>query len=222
MSNYDLNRHKKSDKVKWVLTLIVGIMLVGACSAMLAMGIRNNGWFKPAENTPVEDTGEITSPDDNTGEENGGETTVKVLQSATFDSADGVSSNSFFTVSGNQTYGTYDTPVGELSKSLKMETTTSITFTTDIEMVLTIYTIPDYVGKVINIDGKSYTFAENSDGYTVVEISISSGEHSITKGNTVVVTYLTLSTVETENSTSTGLKNGGIYIANGDYAFVLE
>lgn len=76
MSNYDLNKHKKGDKVKWVLTLVAGILLAGACVSTLTMGIKNNGWFKPTENTPVEDTGgNVTNPDDNTGEDNGGEVT---------------------------------------------------------------------------------------------------------------------------------------------------
>ncbi|MGN1103883.1 MAG: hypothetical protein ACI4QI_03320 [Candidatus Coproplasma sp.] len=221
MSNYDLNRHKKSDKVKWILTLIVGILLAVACAAALTMGIKNNGWFTPTENTPVDDIGEVvepddtggeittpddnsgenndgevTNPDDNTGEVNGGETTVTVLQSATFDGTDSVSSNSFFTVSGNQATGTYVTPVGELTKALKIESSTAVTFTTDVTSTITIYTTETYVGKTIKVDGTAYTFTVDDDGYYVAQAEITAGEHTISKGDTCVVTYLTLTTVE--------------------------
>ncbi|MGN0823571.1 MAG: hypothetical protein ACI4MB_00725 [Candidatus Coproplasma sp.] len=226
MSNYDLNRHKKGDKVKWVLTLIVGILLAAACAAALTMGIKNNGWFKPTENTPVEDTGgitdpddntgedngggitdpddntgednggETTDPDDNTGEDNGGETIVTVLQSATFDGADGISSNSFFTVTGNQSTGTYTTPVGELTKALKVESSTSIAFTTEVTTTVTIYTTETYVGKTIKVDGTAYTFAADEDGYIVAKAELAAGAHTITKGDTAVFTYLTLTTVK--------------------------
>lgn len=60
----ELNRHKKSDKIKWVATALAGILLAGACATTIGMGVKHNGWFKkeetkqeqPAEQKPAENT----------------------------------------------------------------------------------------------------------------------------------------------------------------------
>ncbi|MGN0804946.1 MAG: hypothetical protein ACI4MS_06155, partial [Candidatus Coproplasma sp.] len=134
-----------------------------------------------------------------TGDTDGGDTddtddsvTVVVLQKSTFDSADGISSNSFFTVTGNQVSSTCTTPDGEVSKVLKIETSTAVTFTTETATTLTIYSTDTYVGKTIKVDGTAYTFAENADGYIVATAELAAGDHTISKGDPAVVTYVTL------------------------------
>lgn len=61
MSGYDLNRHKKSDKVKWVLSgiafFLVIITIVGMCMQIWGKGkVKPSEWFKHEET-------EQTSPD---------------------------------------------------------------------------------------------------------------------------------------------------------------
>ncbi len=56
MSNYDLNRHKKNDKIKWIATGVAVILLAGACATTIAMGVKNNGWFKKDEDPKIEQT----------------------------------------------------------------------------------------------------------------------------------------------------------------------
>ena len=54
MLNYELNRHKKSDKIKWIVTALVAVLLTAACATSIAMGVKNNGWFKKDEDTKIE------------------------------------------------------------------------------------------------------------------------------------------------------------------------
>lgn len=60
--NYELNRHKKSDKIKWVVTAIVALLLAAGVATTLAMGVTNNGWF-------AKDDTKIEQPADKTEEE---------------------------------------------------------------------------------------------------------------------------------------------------------
>lgn len=68
MSNYDLNRHKKSDKIKWVLTAIcivlLSVMVAGLCMQMFATDekYKPSEWFKPSTEQTQPDTDENKTP----------------------------------------------------------------------------------------------------------------------------------------------------------------
>jgi len=54
MSNYELNKHKAKDKIKWILTgitfLLVFAMLVGMCLQLFGTGKQKpSEWFKKPE-----------------------------------------------------------------------------------------------------------------------------------------------------------------------------
>lgn len=54
MSNYDLNKHKKSDKIKWIITgvafVLVFVFLAGLCMQLFGKGkIKPSEWFKKTE-----------------------------------------------------------------------------------------------------------------------------------------------------------------------------
>jgi hypothetical protein len=55
-----LTKHVKSDKVKWVFTGIIVVLLAGACATSIAMGIRHNGWFSELCNHEYGDDGICT------------------------------------------------------------------------------------------------------------------------------------------------------------------
>lgn len=66
-------------------------------------------------------------------------------------------------------------------KSLKMESKTTITFTTSKALKLIIVT--DTASKKIKVDGTN----ETTDSNKVVEVEIAAGSHTITKGDTMNV-----------------------------------
>lgn len=68
MSNYELRQHKKSDKIKWVLTgiafVLVAVMLTGICLQLFGTGKQKpSEWFKKPDTeqttTEIPDDGEI-------------------------------------------------------------------------------------------------------------------------------------------------------------------
>lgn len=61
MQNYELNKHKRSDRIKWIATALAGLLLVVACSTTIAMGVKHNGWFKKDDNKKIEQ--DINTPD---------------------------------------------------------------------------------------------------------------------------------------------------------------
>jgi hypothetical protein len=46
MCKNELNQHKKSDKIKWIATLMAGVMLTAGVATSLTLGAKNNGWFE--------------------------------------------------------------------------------------------------------------------------------------------------------------------------------
>jgi flagellar basal body-associated protein FliL len=60
----ELNRHKKSDGVKWIATLVAVILLAGACATAITMGVKKNGWFEKKSDTDI--TTEDTEKKDDT------------------------------------------------------------------------------------------------------------------------------------------------------------
>ena len=116
----------------------------------------------------------------------------------TFDNADStvIASDERFTVTGKQ--GTCSATSVEalgmtFTKVLKMETATTITFTTTTDTTLKIYV--DTAGKKIKVDDVAYTSESTADGDNVVTVTLTAGSHTITKGDVLSLFGLTLENV---------------------------
>ena len=117
----------------------------------------------------------------------------KAIISCSFE--DGVASNSMFTLGEkhNPRTESFTAPDGTtLSSALKMESGTSVSFTTTDAKVLTLYFTSRSSGNKIKIDGTSYAVAQSGD-YYIVTLTIAAGAHKIEKDSTNVdLFYLTL------------------------------
>ena len=108
--------------------------------------------------------------------------TIEELASAAIECTfAGSPSNSAITVSGK--YGDTSATIAGVSytKGLKMETSTSVTFSTSKDMTLTLHVT---AGKKIKVDDKEY-----DTGSGVVTISIKEGNHTIKKSTTNTLLY---------------------------------
>ena len=96
-------------------------------------------------------------------------------------------SNSFFTVSGNtsDSKGTVTVDGVNYTVCLKMESSTSVKFTTTEEMTLTLYFVE--TAPTIKIDGTKYT---GSNG--IITQTLTAGSHELTKANTANLFYIKL------------------------------
>ena len=96
----------------------------------------------------------------------------------------------FFTINGNiaTNKGTVIYNGEELTKCLKMESSTSVTFTTDTEMTLTLVVggSDSKDNWVIKINGTNYTpeVVEDSESYRIVTLTLEAGSHEIKKSKT--------------------------------------
>ncbi len=101
-----------------------------------------------------------------------------------------------FTITGNMDSRTYNVSYGDktFTKGMKVESSTNITFTTSSKMKLVLVaslqdgSAPN--GKSIKVDGKKQTFND-----FVVEIEIEAGSHTITKGDTMTLLYISLTPI---------------------------
>lgn len=100
-------------------------------------------------------------------------------------SFEGAPGNNAFTVSGNYTGCNVTVNGHALTKCLKIESSTSVKFTTSVKMTLTLYLSKS--GK-IKIDGAS----KESDGSGVVTVTVEAGSHTITKDTSLNLYYATL------------------------------
>ena len=96
--------------------------------------------------------------------------------------------STFFTISGNlsTTKGTVVYNELTLTQCLKMESATTISFSTTQPAKLTLVFNTDFTGKV-NIDGKSYNPTAG-----ILTVSIAAGAHLITKGDTSNLFYMSV------------------------------
>ncbi len=95
-------------------------------------------------------------------------------------------SNSFYNVTGNMNSKDINVSYNgqTLTKSLKMESSTSITFTASANGTLTL--VIDQAGKTIKVNGEKYT----ADANGVVTVSVNAGAVEITKGDSVNLAYV--------------------------------
>ena len=111
--------------------------------------------------------------------------------------------STFFTISGNlsTTKGTVVYDELTLTQCLKMESATTISFSTTQSAKLTLVFNTDFTGKV-NIDGKSYTAIAG-----ILTVNLAAGTHLITKGDTSNLFYMSLiyDATGTPNTTSVQL-----------------
>lgn len=96
--------------------------------------------------------------------------------------------SSFFTITGNMQSkpGTVTYGALTLTQCLKMESSTSITFTTTVEGSLTLVFDAAFSGKV-KVDGVSHTAVNG-----VVTVQLVAGQHQISKGDTSNLYYIEL------------------------------
>lgn len=111
--------------------------------------------------------------------------------------------STFFAISGNlsTTKGTVIYNELTLTQCLKMESATTISFTTTQPAKLTLVFNVDFTGKV-TIDGKSYTPTAG-----ILTVSIAAGAHLITKGDTSNLFYMSViyDATSTPNTTAVEL-----------------
>ncbi len=144
------------------------------------------------------DSGSDNNPDDT---EDTSSTTTNVTVSAdtycTFDSS-GNPSNSTFTVSGNgsSSYGTATVNNVTYTTCLKIESSTSITFTTSAEMTLTLVFSETKGNYNIKVDGTKVTSTTNVLTYT-----LAAGSHTLTKADSAYLFYIGLTSTSTSSTT---------------------
>lgn len=107
-------------------------------------------------------------------------------------SFEGAPSNPDWTVSGN--YNSVALTVnstGEtFAKGLKMESSTSVTFSTGAQMQLTLYFSSTATDPKVTIDGTSYSISTAANGDSYVTVTLEAGSHSITKNTANTFLYL--------------------------------
>ena len=102
---------------------------------------------------------------------------------------EGAPSNNDWTVKGNYKSGNFTIKAFglELSQGLKMESSTSVTFSTSSKMTLTLYF--NVAGKKVKINDKDYTTVNDSNGDITIQVELDAGTHTITKNNTSIALY---------------------------------
>lgn len=97
-------------------------------------------------------------------------------------------SSTFFTISGNLSTakGTVTYNGLTLTRCLKIESATSISFNGPTAATLTLVFNADAAGKTIKIDGTKYTVG--NDGILTVEVT--AGSHTVTKGDSINLYYM--------------------------------
>lgn len=107
--------------------------------------------------------------------------------------------NAYFTISGNysESKGSVIYNGMTLTKCLKIETATSISFTCDTDSELTLVFNSNFAKK-IKIDGVK-TAATNG----IVKVKVAKGTHTITKGDTTNLFYISVAPLGSQQETTT-------------------
>lgn len=131
---------------------------------------------------------------DNTGNDNEGGTTPTPTPTPTPEGAivhnfhESGKNSSFFTINGNlsSTKGTITYNGLSLTQCLKIESSTSITFTLTESRTLTL--VFGTASRSVKINGTSYT----TDANGIVTVELAAGSHTITKGDSMNLYYMIL------------------------------
>lgn len=123
------------------------------------------------------------------GGEQGGGTTISADVECTFTGK--APSSTLFTISGNYSTSKGSAKVNGTTYTtcLKMETETSIKFSIEKHMTLTLVFASTEIGKKVKIDGTNYT----TDSNATVSVQLDAGDHTITKGDSINLFYIGLS-----------------------------
>ena len=123
------------------------------------------------------------------GEEQPGGTTISADVECTF--TGNTPSSSLFTISGNysNSKGTATVNGKTYNICLKMETATSIKFSLEKPMTLTLVFGLAEKGKKVKVDGTTYTTDDNAR----VTVQLAAGDHEIKKGDSINLFYIGLS-----------------------------
>ncbi len=134
------------------------------------------------------DAGEDNNEDDESGDTTSGDTTITAAVECTFDKS-GTPSNSLFTVVGNGSNSKGEATVNGTTYTtcLKMESSTSVTFTTEVEMTLTLVFSETVGAWNIKVDGTKLSSDTN-----VLTTTLAAGEHTLTKADTANLFYIGL------------------------------
>ena len=133
------------------------------------------------------------------GDEPGG-TTINADVECTF--TGGEPSSNLFNVNGNYTtsYGSVVINGVTLNTALKMESTTSVNFTTDKEMTLTLIFSKSVKGDFsIKVDGATYNGSDDPSGVSgqgILTMTLEAGAHVLTKANTAYLFYIGLKEIQ--------------------------
>jgi pectate lyase len=122
------------------------------------------------------------------GDEEGGGITDSVVSTSFTKNGP---TNPAFTVTGNysDSKGTVTVNGTSYTICLKMESSTEVSFITTQPMTLTLYFANTETGKKVKINGVQYT----TNSGAKVEVSLSAGTHTITKGDSINLYYISLS-----------------------------
>lgn len=126
------------------------------------------------------------------GEQGGGDDPQPQGDVITCNFEGGAPSNSFFTIIGNysNSKGTVTVDGTTYKWCLKMESSTSVTFTTTEEMTLTLYFVE--TAPTIKIDGGSKITGANG----IITATLAAGAHELKKGDTANLFYIKLEKTE--------------------------
>jgi hypothetical protein len=131
-----------------------------------------------------------------TGGDTGGETGGTTISGAvTCFFSDSGPSNSAFTIAGNysDSKGTCTVNGTPYTYCLKMESATTITFTIEQEMTLTLVFggTTTALDKKAKIDGTAYTTVADGVNYTITQ-TLAAGSHTVTKGDSINLFFISL------------------------------
>lgn len=148
------------------------ITISGTPTATVSYTVTTSG----ASGTPVSLSGTITLA------EGGGTSEGEMIHNFTTDGKN----STFYSITGNLSTGkgtvTYNGLT--LTQCLKMESSTSVSFTTTEKATLTLVFIES--GKRVKVNGVSHT----SDGNGIVTVSLNPGTHTVTKDETMNLFYM--------------------------------
>lgn len=173
--------------------------------ALTIVAVDPNAAANPIPTPPV------TDPDEGSGEDSGdtggdsgntgGDTTVTIPAGAYVHNftENGLESE-FYTISGNlsDSKGTVEYAGHTLTRCLKIETSTSISFTAPEDGTLTLVFggTTDASGKKIKVDGEKITIGSDN----ILTVEVAAGDHTVTKSDSINLFYM----VYTSNSVAEG------------------